>query len=84
MTNECQAHCEGFPASPCSVCEELRTALVKITQMNCYLKCDVATMIAGIREIARDAVPDYKERATDLRRKAKATDLRRKLKHEFG
>ena len=47
--------------------EPLKIALVKITQMNCDDKTDIVGMIAEIRKIARDAVPDYIERAKMLR-----------------
>ena len=60
--------------SHCPTCEELREALVKITQMNCPTKKDITKMIAEIREIAREAVPDYIERARALRQKSKNND----------
>ena len=48
--------------------EDLRIALVKITQMNCNDKTDIVAMIAKIRRIARNSVPDYSERAKLLRK----------------
>lgn len=58
---------DQFNVEHCSACDDLRTAIVKITQMNCTEKTDIAGMIREIRQIARDAVPDYKERARVLK-----------------
>lgn len=58
---------DQFDVESCPACDDLRTVIVKITQMNCTEKTDIAGMIREIRQIARDAVPDYKERARVLR-----------------